>query len=92
VLGVVGEASAMMSLSGLSLETATRRMGLLIECVVVVWVMRELTEVRAERSWVVRVGVGFIAEGIGGEVVCWEDMAGIGVWVVEVLISWRCWT
>lgn len=53
----------MMSVSGLSLETATRRMGLVIEWALVVLVTRELIEDRAARSWVTRVDEGFIVPG-----------------------------
>ncbi len=66
-----GEARAMMSVSGLSLETATSRMGLRIECVVVVCEMREFMEVRAETSCVVRVGEGFMASAVSWEEVDW---------------------
>lgn len=63
-----GEARAMMSVMGLSFETAMRRMGLWIEWLIVVLIMRELMEVRAERSWVTRAGEGFMFSGEGGEV------------------------
>ncbi len=62
------ETSAMMSVRGLSLETATRRMDLRIEWAVVVLVMREFMEERVEMRWVTRAGEGFIASEEGGEV------------------------
>lgn len=61
----------MISLRGLSLDTATRRMGLRIECVVVVCEMRELMEVRVERRCVVRAWEGFMASAVCGEEVGW---------------------
>ena len=61
----------MISVRGLSLETATRRMGLRIECVVVVCEMREFMELRAERRCVVRAGEGFMASAV------WEEVDGV---------------
>ena len=75
----------MISVRGLSLETATRRGFLGRECVVVVLIMRFLTELSAARRWAVRCGQGFIAsaeeagsgDGGGGFVSSWEDIAVI---------------
>lgn len=56
-----------MSDSGFSLETATRQMGLRMEWVVLIVVMRVVIEVREERRWAVRVAVGVIAEASSEE-------------------------
>ena len=83
-----GEARAMMSVSGLSLETATSRMDLWIECVVVVCEMRVFMELRAETSCVVRVGEGFMASAVSWEEVNWAaEVVMARDWNMSTIVS-----